>query len=38
MAKKFLDDSFLLSSEPAARLYHEYAEGMPIFDLSLIHI
>lgn len=32
MAKKFLDDSFLLSSEPAARLYHEYAEGMPIFD------
>jgi glucuronate isomerase len=30
--KPFLDDSFLLQSEPAQRLYHEYAAQMPIFD------
>lgn len=28
----FLTGDFLLSSEPARRLYHEYAEGMPILD------
>ena len=32
MAKKFMDKDFLLDSEPARRLYHEYAEGMPILD------
>jgi glucuronate isomerase len=30
--KTFLDEDFLLSSESARRLYHEYAAGMPIFD------
>ena len=30
--KTFITDDFLLNSEPARRLYHEYAEGMPIFD------
>lgn len=30
--KTFITDDFLLRSEPARRLYHEYAEGMPIFD------
>jgi len=29
---KFLDSDFLLYSEPARRLYHEYAQGLPIFD------
>ncbi len=32
MSKEFLDDDFLLQSEPARRLYHEYAKDMPIFD------
>lgn len=30
--KTFITDDFLLNSEPARRLYHGYAEGMPIFD------
>ena len=30
--KTFITDDFLLNSEPARRLYHEYAEDMPIFD------
>lgn len=32
MAKEFLGDDFLLETEPARRLYHEYAKQMPIFD------
>ena len=27
-----LNDDFLLTSEPAKRLFHDYAEGMPIID------
>lgn len=30
--KKFLDEDFLLSTETAKKLYHTYAEKMPIFD------
>ncbi len=30
--KKFNDESFLLKSESAEKLYHEYAENMPIID------
>jgi glucuronate isomerase len=30
--KPFLSDDFLLESEPARRLYHDYAKEMPIFD------
>ncbi|MFP4152433.1 MAG: glucuronate isomerase [Alkalispirochaeta sp.] len=30
--KPFMDADFLLNSETARELYHEYAEGMPIFD------
>lgn len=30
--KKFLDENFLLQSEPAQILYHKYAENQPIFD------
>lgn len=30
--KKFLDKDFLLETETAKTLYHEYAEKMPIFD------
>jgi len=30
--KPFLDDNFLLQTESAVRLYHEYAKEMPIFD------
>lgn len=30
--KSFITEDFLLTSEPARRLYHEYAEKMPIFD------
>ncbi|MDR1649699.1 MAG: glucuronate isomerase, partial [Synergistaceae bacterium] len=30
--KPFMDENFLLNSPPAERLYHEYAEDMPIFD------
>ena len=32
MAKAFLDDSFLLNSEVAQRLYDEYAKDLPIID------
>lgn len=28
----FIHDDFLLSGETARRLYHDYAEGLPIFD------
>jgi len=30
--KKFLDDNFLLESETAVKLYHQYAKDMPIAD------
>lgn len=30
--KKFMDDDFLLSSETAKNLYHNYAEKLPIID------
>ncbi|MGL5054815.1 MAG: glucuronate isomerase, partial [Fusobacteriaceae bacterium] len=30
--KKFMDDNFLLETEVAQKLYHEYAKEMPIFD------
>ena len=30
--KKFLDENFLLESEIAQQLYHEFAAKMPIFD------
>lgn len=30
--KSFMDDKFLLNNETAVRLYHDYAEEMPIFD------
>ncbi|GAA0554273.1 glucuronate isomerase [Chitinophaga japonensis] len=30
--KQFLSDDFLLQTETAKRLYHEYASGMPIID------
>jgi glucuronate isomerase len=30
--KPFLDDDFLLETETARRLYHDYAADMPIFD------
>lgn len=30
--KKFLDENFLLQSETAKRLYHDFAENMPIID------
>lgn len=30
--KKFMDKDFLLKNDSAARLYHDYAEKMPIFD------
>ena len=30
--KKFMDEDFLLLSEPAKKLYHDYAENMPILD------
>jgi len=30
--KKFLDEDFLLNSKAASRLYHEYAEDLPILD------
>lgn len=30
--KKFMDENFLLSTETAQKLYHEYAETMPILD------
>ncbi len=30
--KEFMDENFLLQTETAIRLYHEYAKEMPIFD------
>lgn len=30
--KRFNDDNFLLQSQTAERLFHEYAEGLPIID------
>jgi glucuronate isomerase len=30
--KSFLSEDFLLQTETARRLYHDFAEGMPIFD------
>jgi len=30
--KQFMDEDFLLQTETAQRLYHEYAAAMPIFD------
>ena len=32
MTKSFLSEDFLLQTETARRLYHDFAEGMPIFD------
>ena len=32
MANEFITEDFLLHSESARKLYHEYAEKMPIFD------
>jgi glucuronate isomerase len=32
MAEPFLHEDFLLSTDASRRLYHEYAEGLPIFD------
>ena len=30
--KPFMDQDFLLENDVAKKLYHEYAENMPIFD------
>ena len=30
--KAFMDEDFILSTETAKKLYHEYAETMPILD------
>jgi glucuronate isomerase len=30
--KKFLDENFLLGTDAARQLYHEYAKGMPVID------
>ena len=30
--KTFINEDFLLSTEAARRLFHDYAEHMPIFD------
>jgi glucuronate isomerase len=32
LSQPFLHEDFLLASEPARRLYHDYAAGLPIFD------
>jgi glucuronate isomerase len=32
MGRPFIHEDFLLGSEPARRLYHDYAGGLPIFD------
>jgi len=32
MDSKFMSENFLLQSETACRLYHDYAENMPIYD------
>jgi glucuronate isomerase len=40
--RPFIHDDFLLETETARRLYHEYAEGQPIIDyhchLPLEHV
>ena len=33
--KAFMDEHFLLKNETAKRLYHQYAEHMPIIGLRL---
>jgi glucuronate isomerase len=30
--KAFMSEDFLLQTKTARRLYHDFAEGMPIFD------
>ena len=35
--KKFMGDNFLLNTESAKKLYHDYAETMPITGLPLPH-
>ena len=30
--KAFMDEDFILSTETAKKLYHEYAEVMPVLD------
>ena len=30
--KPFLDENFLLHSEIAKKLYHEFAKGLPVID------
>jgi len=30
--KKFMDEDFLLQTDTARQLYHQYAEKMPVFD------
>ena len=30
--KKFMDEDFMLQTETSKKLYHEYAEGLPIID------
>ena len=30
--KPFMDQDFLLENDVAKKLYHEYAENMPIYD------
>lgn len=32
MMKAFMNDDFLLSTDVAQRLYHDYAKSLPIFD------
>jgi glucuronate isomerase len=32
MARSFITDDFLLQTKAARRLYHEFAEQMPIYD------
>ena len=32
MPQEFLDNDFLLHSDTARTLYHEYAQAMPIYD------
>ena len=34
--KKFMDEDFLLTSDAAKKLYHDYAENMPIVDIIAI--
>ena len=32
--KPFMDQDFLLENDVAKKLYHEYAENMPIYDYA----